>query len=187
VICAMGNGRAIADREQSHEFQVRATQRSHVKQTLVVNRRVLGASSGPGVPNPKAQAPNPKGDLPAAPCAIAVTRVVSRAEPGAVIVPIRVARSVRSIEALVARTIVAMADWIVSPAIETIVLRMPEAVCIAARVRRFLVTAPQRGRVAQPSPSATLRVSRQRGQNECESDDKRNEATHGMDPRQTHA
>ena len=75
-----------------------------------------------------------------------------------------------------------MADRIVSPAIETIVLRMPEAVGITARVRRFLVTAPQRGRAAQPSPAPTLRVGRQRSQNERESNDKRNEATHDVVP-----
>jgi len=75
-----------------------------------------------------------------------------------------------------------MADRIVSPAIETIVLRVREAVGISARVRRFLVTAPQRGRAAKPSPSAPLRISRQRGQNERENNDKRNEATHDMDP-----
>ena len=164
MIRAMRNGRATADRKQSHEFQATATRRSHVKQTLV------------------SQAPDPKGDLPAAPCAVAVTRVVSRAESGAVIVPVRVARSVRSIEPLVARTIVAMADRIVPPAIGTIVLRMPEAVGISARVRRFLVTAPQRGLAAKPSSSPTLRISRERGQNDRESNDKRNEATHDMDP-----
>jgi hypothetical protein len=65
-----------------------------------------------------------------------------------------------------------MADRIVSPPIEAIVLRMPEAVGVSARVRRFFLVAPEHRRAAKPSSSATLRVSRQRGQNERESNDK---------------
>jgi hypothetical protein len=52
----MGNGRATADREQSHEFQVNATRRSHVKQTLVVNRRVVGSNPKIQIPSSKSQA-----------------------------------------------------------------------------------------------------------------------------------
>jgi len=51
------------------------------------------------IPKSKSQDPTPKvaARLPAAPCVVAVTRVVSCAEADTVIVPVRVPRSIRSI------------------------------------------------------------------------------------------
>src|SRR2546426_9826954 len=101
--------------------------------------------------------------------AVAIARVVAGTEAGAVIVLVRVARSVRAIEPLVSLAIVAMADGIVAAALLTIVLRMREAVGITARECGLLIAAREpRRRTAQASDGTAtpLRVRRKRAREE---------------------
>ncbi len=98
--------------------------------------------------------------------AVAIARVVAGPEAGAVIVLVRVARSVRAIEPLVCLAIIAMTNGIVAAALLTIVLRVLEPVGITARECGLLIAAREtRRRTAQaPDSAATplLRVSGKR-------------------------
>jgi hypothetical protein len=116
---------------------------------------------------------------------IAIACVVTCSKSGPVVVFICVTRTVGPVEALVGFAIVAMRDGVIPAAILPIVLRVPEAVGIAARERGFLIATSECRRLAEPAESTTasLRVSRDdRRRHECESEnEKGNESNHDLD------
>src|SRR5437763_8252659 len=120
------DGRAsvdIASRENSVRHEVTRWSTETFESESVMPRIRVG-----GGYDPTQGCPGIEGGRRLAPAAraVAIARVVAGPEAGAVIVLVRVARSIRAIEPLVCLAIIAMTNGIVAAALLTIVLRMPE-------------------------------------------------------------